>query len=207
MTRGKKMTTLIIGIILILFVIGIGIWWFTFFSRPNPPLPRQQVTIISSSSPTSANTTTTASSTNMTSTTTDADANIDENPPLPTEKLTIDNAVFDVEIASTMLEQSRGLSNRPSLGVNDGMLFVFGSPGVQTFWMKDMNFALDMIWISDGKVVGFAQNAPPPAPGTQLWQLQLYSSPPNVDTVLEVDAGTVARDNIQIGDAVSGAGQ
>ena len=86
------------------------------------------------------------------------------------------------------------------------MLFTFGSGSTQTFWMKDMTFALDMIWISSGRVVGFAQNVPPPAAGTQIWQLKLYSSPPNVDTVLEVNAGTVTRDNIQIGDSVQLSG-
>ena len=129
------------------------------------------------------------------------------NPPLPRETITVGATTFDVEMATTMAEQACGLSGREGLADNQGMIFLFGSGSTQTFWMKDMNFAIDMIWISDGRVVGFAQNAPPPAPGTALWQLQLYSSPPDVDTVLEVAAGTVARDNIQIGDAVSGAGQ
>jgi uncharacterized protein len=102
-----------------------------------------------------------------------------------------------------MAEQACGLSGRTGLNDGQGMIFLFGAGSTQNFWMKDMNFALDMVWISDNKVVGFAQNVPPPAPGTQLWQLQIYTSPPNVDTVLEVPAGTVAKDNIQVGDKVS----
>lgn len=126
------------------------------------------------------------------------------NPPLPRKTITVGSTTFDVEMATTMAEQSCGLSGRTGLGDNQGMLFPFGSGGQQTFWMKDMTFSLDMIWISDGKVVGAAQDVPPPLPGIQLWQLKLYSSPPDTDTVLEVNAGTVAKDNIQIGDAVSG---
>lgn len=129
------------------------------------------------------------------------------NPPLPRETITVGSTTFSVEMATTMAEQACGLSGREGLGSNQGMIFLFGSGNTQTFWMKDMKFALDMIWISDGRVVGFAQNATAPAPGTQLWQLQLYSSPPDVDTVLEVDAGTVARDNIQIGDMVTSMAQ
>jgi len=126
------------------------------------------------------------------------------NPPLPRQTITVGATTFDVEMATTMAEQSCGLSGRVGLDDKQGMLFPFGYGNTQTFWMKDMTFAIDMIWISNGKVVGFAQNVPPPAPGTQLWQLKLYSSPRNTDTVLEVNAGTVMRDNIQVGDMMGG---
>src|ERR1700735_4908252 len=117
------------------------------------------------------------------------------NPPLPRQTIQVGSSTFDVEMATTMLEQSCGLSGRTGLGDNQGMLFVFGSGGTQNFWMKDMNFALDMVWISGDKVAGFAQDVPPPAPGAMLWQLKIYSSPPgaSVDKVLEVNAGTVAK--------------
>jgi uncharacterized protein len=123
------------------------------------------------------------------------------NPSLPQETLSMNGHTFNVEIASTTLEQMTGLSYRPSLGENDGMLFIFGRPSVQNFWMKDMHFPLDMIWISGNTVAGFAENAEP-QPGDPLWQLKIYTSPDGVDKVLEVNAGTVAKDNIQVGDEV-----
>jgi uncharacterized membrane protein (UPF0127 family) len=126
------------------------------------------------------------------------------NPPLPRQTITVGSTTIDVEMATTMAEQACGLSGRTGLGDGQGMLFPFGSGSTQNFWMKDMKFALDMVWISQGKVAGFTENIPPPASGTQLWQLKIYSSPPNVDTVLEVPSGTVARDNIQVGDSVTG---
>jgi uncharacterized membrane protein (UPF0127 family) len=204
MTPQKKMATLIVGIVLILCAVGASIWWFVFFSKPNPPLPRQQITIISSSTSAGATTTSTASTTTLTRTVSSTesgvpDANRDENPPLPTEQLTVNNAVFDVEVASTILEQSRGLSNRPSLGANQGMLFVFSAPSTQAFWMKDMNFPLDMIWIGGTTIVGFSQNDPA-APGVAS-PPGIYFSPSSTDKVLEVNAGTVAKYNIQIGDS------
>ncbi|HVO28848.1 MAG TPA: DUF192 domain-containing protein [Candidatus Paceibacterota bacterium] len=125
------------------------------------------------------------------------------NPPLPRRTITVGGTMFDVEMATTMVEQSCGLSGRESLADGQGMLFVFGSGSTQNFWMKDMNFALDMVWISGNQVAGFAQDVPPPAPGTQLWQLKIYTSPPNVDKVLEVPAGTVAKDGLAVGDAVT----
>ena len=124
------------------------------------------------------------------------------NPPLPTNKVTIGNTIFSVEVASTTIEQTRGLSGRVSLGKDEGMLFFFNSPGVQSFWMKDMNFPIDIIWIGGGKVLGFAEDAVP-QPGVPLWSLKIYPSPDGVDTVLEVNAGTVANNGIKIGDSVS----
>jgi len=125
-----------------------------------------------------------------------------------TSTVGIENATFDVEVASTMIQQANGLSYRASLAPNDGMLFLFSSSSVQNFWMKDMNFALDMIWIgpaasgTGSQVVGFAQDVPAPAPGTALWSLTIYSSPGNTNKVLEVNAGTVAKYNIKVGDPV-----
>jgi len=123
------------------------------------------------------------------------------NPPLRTDKFTIGDNIFSVEVASTTMEQTRGLSGRAGLEKNEGMLFLFSSSGVQNFWMKDMNFPIDIIWIGDGKVLGFAENAEP-QPGVPLWKLKIYSSPDDVDTVLEVNAGTVTDDGIKIGDLV-----
>jgi hypothetical protein len=125
------------------------------------------------------------------------------NVPLGADQLSIDSAKFNIEVASTSMEQTRGLSYRASLGENDGMLFIFNTGSVQTFWMKDMNFPLDMIWISGNIVDGFAQNVPTPASGTPLWSLPIYASPANIDKVLEVNAGTVAKYNIKVGDSVT----
>jgi uncharacterized membrane protein (UPF0127 family) len=124
------------------------------------------------------------------------------NPTLPKTTLTIDGNTWSVELATTTIQQAHGLSGREGLGVNDGMLFIFGGPGVQNFWMKDMNFSIDMIWISGNTVAGFAQDAAP-QPGNPLWKLKIYTSPYNVDKVLEVVAGTVAKYNIKVGDTVA----
>jgi hypothetical protein len=122
------------------------------------------------------------------------------NPPLTESEVRVGNATFAVEMATTTVEKTRGLSFRANLAQGSGMLFTF-NPGVQNFWMKDMNFPIDIIWIADGKVAGFAENAEP-QPGTPLWKLTIYTSPDGVDKVLEVNAGTVAKDGIKIGDMV-----
>ncbi len=198
------MTILMLSAALVLFIIAFGAWWYLFFGKPNPPLPRADVSIATT---TAAASTSVPTAIPVSSSTIEGAAgaadNSGENPMLPGEELTVDGATFNVEIASTTLEQSRGLSFRTSLGEHDGMIFLFGSGGTQSFWMKDMNFALDMIWISGNTVAGFSQDVPAPAPGTRLWQLPIYRSPANVDKVLEVNAGTVAKYGIKAGDTVT----
>ena len=196
------MITLSVAIALLVFAVMIGVWWYVFFGRANPPLSRTNVSIQSTSSNSGA--TPVASGTDAaTSIAVSAPIVDGENPPLPDERLDIGTTTFNVEIASTTVEQTRGLSFRPSLGENDGMLFLFGIGTIQMFWMKDMNFPLDMIWISGNTVDGFAQDVPAPAPGTPMWTLPNYTSPNYTDKVLEVNAGTVAKYNIKVGDTVT----
>lgn len=123
------------------------------------------------------------------------------NPALPRATVRIGDAAFDAEIASTMASRARGLSYRSGLGDGQAMLFIFDRPAVQNFWMKDMNFPLDMIWIGGNTVLGFAENVVP-QPGVPLWGLNISTSPDGTDKVLEVVAGTVEKDGITIGDAV-----
>jgi uncharacterized membrane protein (UPF0127 family) len=123
------------------------------------------------------------------------------NPPLPAGEISIGKNVFAVEMATTTAEQTRGLSGRANLNEGTGMFFIF-TPGVQHFWMPNMNFPIDMIWIAGDRIAGFAEDAQP-EPGVPLWKLKIYTSPDGVDKVLEVNAGTVAKDNIKVGDPVT----
>lgn len=105
-----------------------------------------------------------------------------------------------VDVADEAPEQERGLSGRPALPQNRGMLFVYSEPSRPGFWMKDMRFAIDIVWIgADDKIVAVLPHLSP----------QTYPdvfSPPEevapVQYVLEVNAGTVARLGWQVGDTV-----
>ncbi|MEY4731720.1 MAG: hypothetical protein RL681_666 [Candidatus Parcubacteria bacterium] len=108
---------------------------------------------------------------------------------------------FRTDIADTADKQAIGLSGRPSLGQDEGMLFVFGGYASRTFWMPDMNFPIDIIWIKDDVVVGSAENAQP-EPGVSMFRLKRYSSPGPVDKVFEVSAGTVSRLGVKVGDRI-----
>lgn len=67
-----------------------------------------------------------------------------------------------VELALTPAERAQGLMHREQLADGSGMLFVFPTPTVQNFWMKNTLIRLDMIHLdADGIVVGVVENAPP----------------------------------------------
>lgn len=108
---------------------------------------------------------------------------------------------FRVLIADTAYLRSQGLSGRESLPEDAGMLFIFSSSTVQTFWMKGMKFPLDMIWIQGGRIAGIEKNVPP-EPDKSVFSLKMYSSPEAVDRVLEINAGLSERYGFEVGDPV-----
>lgn len=60
---------------------------------------------------------------------------------------------YGLELAETPAEHRQGLSGRTSMPRQRGMLFVFPDEGRQCFWMKDMYFSLDIIWVDSQKKV------------------------------------------------------
>ena len=125
--------------------------------------------------------------------------------PQPTKfaDLQINNTTLKVEIADTLAKRSKGLGGRQSLGQNEGMLFVFEKTDKYPFWMKGLSFPLDFVWIKDDKVVDYIENVASPINGQSDASLPIYSSKVEVDKALEVNAGTVKRLNIKVGDTIS----
>lgn len=119
---------------------------------------------------------------------------------LPQKSLLIVKDVsLTVELAQTPKDWEKGLSNRASLDQIDGMLFVFPYAHIPVFWMKDMNFPLDMIWVSDSIIVDIT----PDVPLSPTDKLPTYSPQSPVNKVLEVPAGWSAANNIKIGDTLT----
>ncbi len=108
----------------------------------------------------------------------------------------------EVELARTRAEQVRGLSDRRELAWGRGMLFQYSGATLQRFWMKRMHFAIDMVWIRDGRLVSVSQRVPPPASGVADSQLPTYGPQELVDSVLEVPAGFAEASGWRRGDRV-----
>jgi hypothetical protein len=123
---------------------------------------------------------------------------VEVNPPLATGTVVIAGRVtLTVELARTPEEQVRGLSGRPGLKPGHGMLFVYDRPHPVSIWMKDMRFALDIIWIRAGRIVAIEKHASPLTPqGPE----RVYTA--TADLVLEVPAGFADRQKIRVGDSV-----
>ncbi|HXP72746.1 MAG TPA: DUF192 domain-containing protein [Stellaceae bacterium] len=103
---------------------------------------------------------------------------------------------FDIELALTPPQMEQGLMFRRALAADAGMLFDYGNPQTIAMWMKNTLIPLDMIFIAkDGKVVDFRERAVP-------MSLDTIESKVPARAVLEVNAGTVARLGVQIGDTI-----
>lgn len=114
---------------------------------------------------------------------------------------------FSVDLADTPDKRTRGLSGRPSLDAYTGMLFVFDSESRVTFWMKEMEFPLDFVWIgSDCSVADISQDVPEPPPGMNLSALPRYQPSVPVQYVLEINAGVIEAAGISKGDPVGFGG-
>ncbi len=121
---------------------------------------------------------------------------------LPTKNIKVNDLDLNVEVADNDATREQGLSGRDKLDDGKGMLFDFTNSDFRKpgFWMKDMNFSIDIIWIKDGKVIGVQANAPVP---NNDGDLPVYYPPSEISQVLEVPSGWSAKNSIKVGSTVS----
>ena len=114
---------------------------------------------------------------------------VTENLPLELTKL---------ELAITSEEHQLGLMNREELCATCGMLFIYNQAESRTFWMKDTNVSLDIIFLdSEFNVINIAQ-------ATKINQTtELYSSTKPSQYILEVPAKWSESKNIIKGSIIS----
>ena len=116
--------------------------------------------------------------------------------------VTIKNHPYTVQLADTPEKRAQGLSGIDKITDTEGMLFLFGEQGQPAFWMKDMKFPIDILWISGDKIIEISDNIQP-EPGKSDTELQTYMPFQNVDKVLEVNAGWASRHDINTGDTIT----
>lgn len=99
-----------------------------------------------------------------------------------------------LEIASTEAAREKGLSGRASMPADHGMLFILSPQGSQCFWMKNMEFPLDMIWADKNKkVVTVVPNLSPKT------YPNAYCPRTGAQYVIELNAGEAAKLGIKDG--------
>jgi uncharacterized protein len=112
-------------------------------------------------------------------------------------KVTVKGFELNADVPITSELMARGLAVKNQLKESEAMLFVFEESAQHSFWMKDMKFPIDIIWLdSDGKVVHIEQNLQP-----CVSVLICTSYSPDIDSqyVLETVAGFTQRHNISVG--------
>lgn len=108
---------------------------------------------------------------------------------------------LQVEIADETEERMNGLSRRNGLGPNRGMVFLFEKAAIYPFWMKDMRFPIDIVYLREGLVTQVFASVPPPGPG----ELPTTVEPTGfVDAVLELSSGEAVRRGIVPGSYFQG---
>lgn len=110
----------------------------------------------------------------------------------------INGKVINVEIMDEYDEYVKGLSDKEELADDTGFLFDFPDKQIRRFWMKNMHFPIDIIWIEDNQVVGIAKNCPPEGEIPS----KHYISPIPVNFVLEVNSGFTDEYKISEGSPV-----
>lgn len=116
----------------------------------------------------------------------------------PARMISIGGVAVQVEIADTDAERARGLSGHAPLGDLAGMLFIFPEEGLYSFWMRDMTFPIDILWLdAAGAVVHIEENVSPHTYPTA------FTSGSPARYVLEVRAGFADQHDIEIGEVAN----
>lgn len=110
----------------------------------------------------------------------------------------IKDVYLNVEVVSSFSQTAKGLSGREILCNDCGMLFEFSDYKIRNFWMKEMQFPLDIIWIKDNQIIGIEKNVPV----YTNEEITRARSPEPVNYVLEVNTGWTESNSIRIGDMI-----
>ena len=110
-------------------------------------------------------------------------------------KIKMGGEIFQTEVAYRPEQKKRGLSGRSELCRNCAMLFPFDETEKRSFWMKDMQFDIDIIWIKDNEIVQIS-----PRISYLQGEAEIVNSKSEINGVLEINAGESERLGLKVGD-------
>lgn len=114
--------------------------------------------------------------------------------------ITINGKKFNLLIAKSPEEKAIGLSKNKNLAKDAGMIFVFNEKGYYPFWMKNMKFPIDIIFIDDKTVTDVYKNIQPPNKNILLSDLPIIKPTREINYVLEINSGLADTYKINPGD-------
>ena len=118
------------------------------------------------------------------------------------QRLITPNTILTVGVADDDMERIQGLSNRTSLGDKEGMLFIYDEVqvGETCYWMKDMNFAIDIAFMnSDKEVTVVYDNVSPETYNNESPELSERFCANDIQYVLELNASKATEYEVSPG--------
>jgi len=111
----------------------------------------------------------------------------------PNCAIAMEGRCITLEKADNESKREQGLSYRNSMPATQGMLFVFDRPEEQCFWMKDMKYSLDLIWLDQNKrIIDVKEHV---APETYPQSFCVGNS----KYVIELNSGVYKKTHLSIG--------
>jgi len=118
--------------------------------------------------------------------------------PFGWKKIFIRNSEFYIKIVQNEQERAQGLSGVDKMDKNVGMFFIFDTDDIRGFWMKDMNFPIDVLWIDENmKIVEISSNFSPKS------YPEVIRPKVPVRYVLEINAGIAIENGLTVGDIIT----
>ncbi len=114
-----------------------------------------------------------------------------------TKAMFIGSVEVQASVAQTWPERIEGLSNTPYLPESIVKLFIFDSSGFHSFWMKDMNYSIDILWVDEAEVIVHIEENASPASYPAM-----FVPKSEARYVVETTAGFVEKNGIKLGDRV-----
>ncbi len=109
----------------------------------------------------------------------------------------INQQKIKVEVAESQEKIIQGLSGKESLCADCGMLFILPESEKHVFWMKEMKFDLDFVWIKGNRVVRIDENI------THIkGEKEEIVAGVVANKVLEINAGKISQWRVKVGDEI-----
>jgi len=119
----------------------------------------------------------------------------------PKLNISVGGQEMKVLVANNEKHWQKGWSGKKDMGLYSGMLFTYPAKSQHVIFMRDMNFPIDIIWLSNGEVVDMAPNVQP-EPNRLENELRPYFARLPSNAVLEFYAGFITKNGVKIGDRV-----
>jgi uncharacterized membrane protein (UPF0127 family) len=119
------------------------------------------------------------------------------------KEVLIGNKKYELEVVKTSQDLEKGLAKFENINDNQGMLFIFDTPGRWSIWMKDMKFNIDIVFLNENKeVVTIFQNVKFET-HENVFQYRKYLPELDSKYVIELKEGEIEKNKIKLGDKIN----